>query len=347
MRKMAGVVNWQRLLMLIRQNRLQVICKGSFNSQAFQSVAPKKIFQQIVADQMTIQLYAVKNKRVLIKIAGLFTQAGIRFVVMKTLPYEHVLFRSPVKIAGDLDILLPVSDIKLAAGVLIKLGYECFWNHEKVNKNILIQQDFYAPLGEHIFVKGNTTVELHTTIVNSSSFTSKLLSDYNNRLLTQELYNQKQRKIYHGVPIYLFSPTALFVSLFIHLLYQHNLQSVVRYYELFRVIHSYNNSLRWNGVLSLIQTYNLIPFFYWFICLFNDLFPSSLPKNILQSAQKYKASFGLPQRILYYIMKRRLFHPSDLPFRDIEKRVCWAIMNKQIFLSAISYIRQTLTILPL
>lgn len=345
--KMAGVVNWQRLLKLIRQNRLQVVCKDSFNSQVFQSVAPKEFSGQIVSDQIAIQLFAIKNRRPVIKVARSFRRAGIEFVVMKTLPQEHMLFRSPIKIAGDLDILLPVSSVKLAGGILTKLGYECFWNHEKTIKNTAIGQDFYLPLSEHIFKKGNTTVELHTAVVNSSSFASRILSDYNNRRLTQELFNKKKRGLYHGAPIHIFTPTSLFVSLFIHLLYQHNLQSVIRYYELYSVVRSYNKSIRWTEVLRLIQAYHLTPFYYWFVCLFNDLFPNSFPIDILQSAKKIKTSFRLPQRMLYSVMKRRLFHPSDHPFNNNEKRICWAIITNQLAFSPVSYLRRMLTIHPL
>ena len=345
--KLAGLIDWQQLLALIRQNQLQAICKDSFNSPVFQSVAPEEFMRHMIADQLAIQHMSAIKKQTTADIVRSLTNAGIRFVIMKTLPHEHVLFQAPIKIPGDLDILLPVSAVKLAAGILTKLGYKCFWNHKKTIKNALIHQDFYAPLSEHIFIRGNTTVELHTAIVNSSSFTSRILSDYNNRLLTQELYNQKQHRLYHGIPVYIFSPTALFVSLFVHLLYQHNLQSAVRYYELFRVVRTYKKSIRWDEVLRLIRTYHLIPYFHWFACLFNDLFPNSLPKDILQSALKYRASFRLPQRILYSIMKQRLFHPSDLPFKDNEKRICWAIMNKQIFSSAVSSLRRTSIIPPL
>ena len=332
--------SWVTLLHLIRQNGLQAIIDVSKN--VYTSL-PEAVRHRLIADRLyTFHHAETQNKKFLIIMRNLH-RAGVRLLIMKTLPVAKRLFGTDAhKISGDLDILLSVSEVQRAATVLIKLGYRCYWNHEQTHENTYIAQDFYVPRCEHIFKKGDTTVELHTAIVNTSSFTSRILSDYNNRLLTQELYNQKLRRLYHGVSIYIFSPTALFISLLIHLLYQHNFQSVVRYYELFRVVRSYKKSIRWNEVLRLIQTHHLTPYFYWFVCLFNDLFPDSLPKDIVQSAQKNKTSFRLTQLVLYSIIKHRLFHPSDLPFGDNEKRACWAIINKQFFSSVLSFLQRRL-----
>lgn len=333
--KMAGVVNWQRLLKLIRQNRLQVVCKDSFNSQVFQSVAPKEFSGQIVTDQIAIQLFSTIKKRVVTKIIKLFTRVGVRFIVMKTLPYENVLFRSPIKISGDLDILLPISEFYQAAQILLREGYKLYINHEEVDRFSSPTEPSYIPKGEEIFKKGSLTVELHTTIVDTLSFSSQRLTEQSNRTITNELYAKKRTVVYGGIRCYAFSPTALFIHLFLHCFYQNNYQSVVRYIETARLLQIFSHTIDWNYIWSFVHKYQFTDNFVWYLLLLEDLIPQSLPKTELEKIKQARLLWSPLQRVIYPIMKRLLFHPQDFRYTPYQKKLTWVIINKQFCSSVI------------
>lgn len=333
--KMAAVVNWQQLLALIRQNRLQVICKDSFHSRAFQSIAPKEFFQQIIADQVAIQLFSTIKKRAVIKTIKLFMRAGVRFIVMKTLPYENVLFRSPIKISGDLDILLPVSEFYQAAQILLREGYKLHINHEDVDRFSFPTEPSYIPKGEEIFKKGSLTVELHTTIGDTRSFSSQRLTEQSNRNITNELYSKKRMVVYGGIRCYAFSPTALFIHLFLHCFYQNNYQSVVRYIEAARLLRVFSHTIDWNYIWSFIHKYQFTDNFVWFLLLLEDLIPQSLPKAELEKIKQARLLWSPLQRVIYPIMKRLLFHPQDFRYTQYQKKLTWVIINKQFCSSLI------------
>ena len=320
--KMAGVINWQQLL-------------DSFNSPVFQSIAPKEFFQEIIADQIAIQLFSTIKKRVVVKIIKLFTRAGVRFVVMKTLPYENSLFRSPIKISGDLDILLPVSEFYQAAQILMHEGYKLYINHEDIDRFSSPTEPSYIPKGEEIFKKGSLTVELHTTIVDTLSFSSQRLSEQSNRNITNELYVQKRPMVYGGIRCYAFSPTALFINLFLHCFYQNNYQSVIRYIEAARLLRIFSRTIDWNYIWTFIHKYQFTDNFVWYLSLLEDLIPQSLPENEIETIKQAKLRWSPLQWVGYPVIKRLLFHPHDFCYTQYQKKLTWVIINKQFCSSVV------------
>lgn len=333
--KNAGIVNWQRLLSLIRQNRLQVLCKDSFNSQVLQSVAPKTFLQQIISDQIAIQLISTEKKRGVTKAIKLFTEADVRFVVMKTLPYENALFRSPIKIFGDLDILLPISEFYRATQILLHEGYKLYINHQDVDLFSSPTEPTYIPKGEEIFKKGTLTVELHTTLVDTLSFSSQRLSEQSNRNITNELFARRRTLIYGGTRCYAFTPTALCINLFLHCFYQNNYQSVVRYIETAKVLRVFSHTIDWNYIWSFVHKYQFTDNFVWFLLLLEEIIPQSLPQNEQETLQHAKLLWSPLQRVVYLVMKRLLFHPQDFRYTQFQKKLTWVIINKQFFSSIV------------
>lgn len=328
--KNARLINWQRLLSLIRQNQLQVVCRDSFEAPAFQSLAPQEFTDQIIEDQMTIQLLATKKRRETGKIIRSFTKAGIQFIMMKTLPYERILFRSPVKVPGDLDILLPVSEFYQAAKILMDTGYRLSINHREVDLLTLPLEPTYIPKGEEIFKKDSFTVELHTTLLDTLNFSSQRLNDRGNRAITNALYSQKQTVRYEGTLCYAFTPTALFLSLFFHCFYQHNYQSVIRYIEAAMVLRVFSRSIRWNYMWSFVTQYQCSNNFLWFLVLLEDIAPQSLPQHERATIRRMQQQWAGFQLLTYYIVKRLLFYPGDIPPTHSQKKFTWIMINKQL-----------------
>lgn len=330
---------WEKILDIIRQNQLQIIL---YDVIIQDDSIPQDIKRKLIGDYLTVTHQIREQEREFLHILRRMNTGEVRHVVMKTFPVAKQLFQAPIKASCDLDILVPIADFQKAATVLLESGYQRFIDHATPDATTHPTGDFYLPLGEEIFKKGPFTVELHTTLVDTIAFPSRILNEGLNRQLTQELYLRTSARSYKRVYVRTFDPSSLFLSLFMHTLYQHNYQSLLRYYEAARLLWVSGGAIDWTYVQDVIKRYRWSSYFFWYLCLLNDFFPEVLPNKIRALTRKHMQSLRPMQLVLYAILKRQAFHPKDGEFNDSQKRLCWAIIDNNFFSSLLGKATQWL-----
>ncbi len=321
---------WENIIDIIRQNQLQIIL---YDIIIQDDSVPQDIKRKLIGDHLTIIHQIREQEREFLHILRRMNTSGVRYAVMKTFVMAKTLFQHPIKASCDLDILVPIADFQKAATVLLESGYQRFRDHATPDFITRPTGDFYIPLGEEIFKKGTLTVELHTTLVDTIAFPSRILNEQLNRRLTQELYAHTAVHLYRGVRVRIFDPSSLFLGLFIHTLYQHNYQSLLRYYEAARLLWVSGEAIDWIYILNVIKRYRWAAYFFWYLSLLNDFFPEVLPNKIRMLTRKYMQSLSLTQLMFYAVLKRQAFHPKDGEFNDNQKRLCWVIIDNNFFSS--------------
>lgn len=323
-------INQDKIINLLRHNQLQIIWSKVIKSGRD---LPKDISRIMALDSLTLQLFIQKQRQEYSRLLHIFKKESHNFIVLKT----YILFSDDsIKLPGDLDLLIPISQFPAISAILKKQGYQPYVSHRIKSSSDSYLEKYYIPKQEEIFKKGQYTVELHTALVDTTVFISKLFTDEANKRLTQKLASDTQWILYKGIRIQIFTPTSLLLSLFIHHIYQHNYQSAVRYYEVARIINMYGPAIRWDNIFKTVEEYHLTPYFLWFLCFLHDLFPYCLPDNLVTTVIAYRRALNIIQLFCYFYMKKRLFYPVS-PYSNFQKRICWAIINKQLSLSMVNY----------
>lgn len=343
-------INWRKFIKLVQINRLQTVILETLESYKFTELLPLKIQRELVKLSFSTRLYCSDHLSETKKILKAFNKESISFVVMKTYALSDSLFGvGRYKTSIDIDILVPVDEFKKAAFILLRSGYKYFEKHSSLSGlSKLPYGDFFLPKNQEIFKKANHDVELHTTIVDTFYFLPKpILSERDNRKATDELCKSAEYVSFQGLKVRAFAPTQLFLSLFLHSFFQHNLQFAITYYECAVIILKFDKNLDWNWIFDFVKRYELKPYFLWFLCIFNDLYPGMLPKKIALKVNKYQGSFGTKHKVAFFYTKCKVFHPTNFlkdPLKEREKEWLWAIINNN--LTKVFFLKLRRRILP-
>lgn len=327
--------SWQKLISLIRANHLSKIILDFINIHNLGSYFPSSFIKQINLDQLKIEYfynYHIKQSSLILRN---LLKNRIEFVVMKTYPFNDILFnKQPYKIYCDLDILIPIHHFKKTANILLKNGYKYFPSHRnRKGSNYIPFIDFYCPKTQEVFKKNGHQVELHTTIVDNFFFDIKILNEKTNQYITNTFFFNSKTKAFRNLKIKAFTPSDLVISLFLHSFFQHNLQSGVTYYEFFLIFKKLRKVIQWDYIIKFIKRIKMEPYFLWFLYLFNDLYPNTLPSKINRSVKNYKQSLKVQHKLLFLYMKYKIFHPTKFllnPAKEKEKELCWSIIDNQL-----------------
>lgn len=328
-------INWYRFFHLVRHNKLQVVVAKTFSLDQVKSLIPDFIYKKIVLDRLLIQFYEEKQQKEFYQLLKKIGNSNLNIVVMKTFVYLPEILTDTLKVHCDLDLLVPTNSFKGVVSLLSQLGYKYVFDSSRADKKFSSSHsvDFYLPKSQEVFKKNGYTVELHATVVDSFPFLLNSLDLEKNQRMTQELYNNSVKTSYKDLIVKAFSPSAVILNFFLHSFFQHNLQSALTFYEFAHLIKTFGKKIDWNFVMLFTKKYDLQPYFLWFLCLFNELYPHTLPFRIQKKVNKYKNSLQILQLFLFYYMKYKIFNHTNFfgnYEKERQKEWAWTIINKNL-----------------
>lgn len=326
----------ERLEQLIKTNKLEKLVLKIIQELQLSDFLHKGLEKSLVKKGMVIEVIFNRRFKDSLKIMSSLAKARCDFVVLKTYLFRQKYFDGEAhKIVADLDLLVPVREFSKAYKVLLQDDYRYIPNLISLDKPGSISNvAFYAPKDQEFFVKGKYIVELHSTIVDTFDFYSikKFFNKEINTRITQELFEKIEYVEVNGLRLKVFLPNQLFISLFLHTFLQHDFQGSISFYEAAVTIRK--EKIDWKYVEFFIKKYRLTPFFEWYMCLLDDLFPYLLDKNLKRKIENYKRKFSLKQNLLFYFMRYKIFNPTNYltnPERLKEKDWTWAIIGGKLF----------------
>lgn len=331
---LAKDIHWQKITSLIQDNKLWGSATDwQADLQKYSISLPDSFVLQCRALKELLQYHRSLQKREAAHVFRLLSKNNVHFVVMKSFVASyHSQWRAP-KVSADIDILVPYSAFSLAVKSLNALGYKHRSIYHGATPEPASYIDFYSPYSQETFQKGLMCVELHTCIVDTFYFLHSPWSDVVNRMATQELYDGAYGAHFGTVPIRKFSETLLLESLFLHSFFQHNLEGGSQYMEVAALVRQYAHNIDWRHIHRFMERYGMKQYYFWFLCLFDDLFPSILPKNIQREVATRRQQLTIVQVGLYYYMKFKILHRTSFsghPEREKRKEWCWAIIDKSV-----------------
>lgn len=320
-------IHWEKIFSLIRQNSIQTI----FNTKIYKTIMPRDIYFRIAGDLFYNDKYSISQNKEFNNVLTKLHNAHVNFLVMKTYLQSNQLFgKQAHKIYLDLDILMPISEFRKSSQILLQDGYHWFSNHSDKHAPDDYLTDFHIPKQEEIFKKNMYDIEIHTKLLNTESFNSTVLSQWQNRQLTQKLFDNSINVPYAGMTIKTFSPTSMLMNLFLHHFYQHNYQGVIRFYEFAKLIDVSGDNIKWENIIHLLDKYYLQSYFLWYLCLLENLFPLKLPAFIIKKVTSFKKKFSILQLIIFFGMRYLIFHSRDFRYPDLLKKISWSIIDHRL-----------------
>lgn len=328
-------VNWEKLVKLTWINNLQTIVLEVLKFHSLMKYLPLNHQKKLIRMDIFTRLYHASHLKKSQIILKNMLKRNINFVVMKTYSLNQELFEgTSIKIPLDLDLMIPIREFKKSSIILLESNYEYLPNHKsKKGSRYISNLDFYAPRSQEIFKKGKHTIELHATITDTPGFSiGPVITDSSNQSITQKLFSGTRKVSFQKIKVKVFKPNQLLISLFLHSFIQHNLQSGISFYEFAKVIQVYKKDLDWSYVDEFMEKYGLIPYFNWFLYLFNDLYPHILPDTVVKRLSEYERSLKPQHLLLFLYMKYKIFHPTNFArahSKEIQKELCWAVMDNR------------------
>jgi len=326
---------WYKVVQLANENNLVGVFAPTFRTLRNQGILPWDVYNRTERDYVVVRLRALKQQAVFLDILSALKKRGLPCIVMKTFPLSHLLYPGgPIKVSRDLDVLVPVAGYHDTTSFLARRGFLFVPNPKNPTMTNTMPSNKYAtPKSQQQFQKGECRIEIHTAIVDSYDFFSNVLTDEDVRKMTLELSSQTQMITAGNTRIAVFAPTTLFLSLFLHIFFQHNFRHAISYYEVARVLGVFEHKIQWNFVMAFIKKYGLVSYFYWFMSLFVVLFPRVIPIKLEQQIRSYRSSLSVLQRIAWYCARYNMFHSTPYPLNKLEhleKKLTWATVDKKL-----------------
>lgn len=343
-------IRWKRMSAIIQENKLwgsAIHWQEELRKAGV--VFPQNFVSQCLTKAVAFQYVRNFQKDEAKQILQLFLKQKINFVVMKSFIISYTPRWGASKISHDIDILIPPSQFAPCASILLSQGYTYRSVTEEHIYYPLEYIDFYVPQSQECFQKGDLTVELHTSIVDTYNFLNSPWNDKINKAATQELYKESYVSNFFGVPTRTFSETSLFISLFLHSFFQHNLQGGYQFLEAAKLLNYYHDTIDWKYVISYMRKYKIQKYLYWFLCLLDEIFSLPLPPKVRGDMRKNRESFGLLQVVMLFYMKCKILHPTTFlnhPKKEIQKKWCWAIIDQKVLSLFKREIQQKLRLTP-
>lgn len=327
-------IHWSRFLELLKNNQLLL---SSLIDRIFIELKPhlpRRFQKELIKYQLIISYTIQQQNKEYLSMIKKLAKSELDFVVMKTYQYSRELSGlQEFRMRSDLDLLIPIYEFKKATQLLLAEKYQYFPSHSsKAGLNTFPMINFHPPKTQEIFKRKNYTIELHTTIVDNFYFYIKPIDEKTNRLITHQLYEGSQEIFTKKQKIKRFLPTELFISLFLHSFFQHNLQGGITFYEFALVIKKFQKRIKWKQLIFFMKKIKMQKYFFWFLLLLDSLYPNILPPYILKKIRKYEKGLKFKHDLLFFYMRYKIFHPTNFldDRRELEKEWCWAILDNKL-----------------
>lgn len=328
--------NWKTFIQLVHNNKLYKVVVETLEYLSLSEKIPNQIYKKILKGAFTADLYSSKHAKETTTILKDIYAHNLKAVVMKSYAMTQFIFETTgFKTTLDVDLLISIYDFKKVSKILLQQDYLYFQDHHtKRGTEAIPNPDFYHPKSQEIFKKGTHTIELHTTIVDTFDwFALPIINQEKNKAVTQELFSKTQEIQFQDIKALVFSPEALVISLFLHMLFQHNLQIGISHYEFAKIITILKSRLNWKYIHRFTEKYNLAPYFLWFLLLLESQYPQILPKQTSLKVSQFNDKLKIHHRLLLFYMKKKILNPTKFLEginKEREKEWCWAIIGNNL-----------------
>jgi hypothetical protein len=239
-------------------------------------------------------------------LARALQEQGVDFMPMKgvhlcTSLYENIGERP----SWDIDLLVPLGDIRQTLGVIEKAGYKA---SRPFDLDLEVRNYHHVPA----FVKrGAPPLEIHWTLLNPR---------FQNGLSWQELWERSVPARVGDVDVRVFSPEDLLIYLCAHVAYQHiYIDSVRSLYDIKLLLQQQSGKLDWGAITARARTWGLANSVYLTLRLADELLVCPLPDSVWQGLRP--PAFN--ERLVEAALRRILEHSETSPV----VRAVWSRRN--------------------
>jgi hypothetical protein len=338
-------INWVKMVRLIQINKLWMsVIDWQKDLNKYNIQLPHAFVEQCNAMTLPIQYYREVQQREARNIFQLLSRNEVKFVVMKSFVLSFAVQWKVPKISCDIDLLIPPSEFKKAAEVLMRHRYKYIAESNQINRFPTQYLDFYLAKSQERFQGNRLIVEIHSSIVDTYDSLSSPWDDEVNRSATQELYQSARKALFFGSSTKIFPTTELIISLFLHSLFQHNLQGGSQYLEIAFICNQYRDEINWEYIFKFMKKYKIMPYFLWFVCLLRDSFNPYFPNKVQNAINLYRNKLRFLQIALFYIMKYKILNPTRFSVDqkvERQKKWSWMIIDNRIHSLIIDHLIHT------
>lgn len=328
-KRLERAISDSRFYDLIKENQMLTQISVVLETDTFIS---NEFAQDLIRKSIFSKARAHLQMKEYLSILRILHADQIQFVLPKALPYLYQLQHEFHKEVHDMDILIPISEFHKAARLLQKNGYVHLTRRQGDETHEMQHSaEFYAPKQEEFFYKHPFAIELHTSIVQTYAFSSSVLRETMVRSLTKDFFERKVKNIIGKDLLYYLSVRDVVTNLVIHAFFNHAYQSAMLFHEIALLIkNKHIKSNTWIACEIQSKKIGIQPYYYWFFCLFDWIYPSLLSKRVAHKLTRHKRNWNTLQKIAFFVLKFYIFHPKSNVISDWWKKILWAIIDGRI-----------------
>ncbi len=284
------------------------------------------------------------------RVAGLFSRAGINYVILKGLPLHLLLDKKhPRRIYADCDIIIEKKDILRAKKVFRNEGYRrvdvsLSKRHKRI-KDKISEESFVKNISNYPII-----FDIHSEAAFMMTQLGKLEYLYPQKLLdnfSQSLINNRRIVEIEGTKFPLLSREDQIIYLFLHL-FHHNFRGAYRYDILVKLLAKKFDEV---ALINTINKYKLNNFVYAGLMLLQKYYPNKKYKEmselmgVLEGIKRFVGQEILTTKIfddeerigggvrrfllLFYLSPRPIFIRLFTVFnKQVIYSIWWVFLNK-------------------
>ncbi|MCM3166356.1 nucleotidyltransferase domain-containing protein [Peribacillus frigoritolerans] len=284
-------INWELFLELARHHRIYPLVYSKLN-MIDGKLVPLYVIQTLYQEykENTFQMLHLSGE--MERVSKLFTENNIRLLFLKGPAIADAIYGNiSLRTSKDLDILIPITDLKKAEDLLLNCGYEKEGNSNKSKK-----RNWWSHHVSYYHTNKKIEIEIHWRLyrppANEPSF--------------DELWKRKRISSLTSFPVYFFGKEDLFSYLVTHganhgwfrLRWLADIDQIIRKRDITRV----NNSIQNNHYRDILIGQALI--------LTYQLFETPIHEDVLPFT-KEKRSRKLAKLALFYIIEMGFIHTKQ------------------------------------
>lgn len=331
-----GNLDLKRFVKIVITNKLSSPILETLRKVKMLEKFPKAVKKTLIKEVLITKFLDKKQKENSRSVLKNLLDNHSSFVVMKYYSRSSAQTEeASIRKHEDIDLLIPVNEFRSVSELLLSKGYLYYPECKPFDGLKFIPDgDFYLPDSEELFIKEHHNIELHLKIIDVFGYYPPLIpskSDVVN--ITQELFNSAKPFEFLDIKVKTFPPTQIFLSLFLHSFFHHNMQSRVDFYETSIMLDKLRSEIDWNYIFKFVERFNLKQYFLWYSSFLNDLQPGIIPDKFLKIILRYRKSFKVHQHFLYWLLKYKVFHPTksfENPKRRFEYELYWAVIKGKL-----------------
>lgn len=234
---------------------LELLCLNLREAAEFERDAQ----QRITDVRRTSQIMDLKLSADTALVDSAMQQEGISTIVYKGAVTSRMLsMPQAIKISGDIDLIVHEEDVKKAAAILFRLGYEC--------------KDIDG--SEAAFLSDTLTpVDLHWSQLTVGSWSHRL-SDY-----LRECWDNCAHVRVHNATVRTFSPTDSIAVLALHAGCHHLCADWTNIYELAECTKKWKDEIDWERLTRVAENYGFLEAILFPLKLASDYFSACIPSE--------------------------------------------------------------------